>query len=396
MLSPDEALAAVLAVCERLPAVEWPPVEAAGLVLAEDIVADRDYPPFDRAMMDGYAVGAGCAGREVSVIGMLTAGRIWPWELPTDAALEIMTGAPCPSGTFAVAPYETAPRSGDRVRVPADLKPRANIAARGCECVQGRVVLRTGERLSALGAAVAAGVGRATVKVVRRPVVGVVTTGDELAAPGEPISAAQVRDSNGPMLCVMAAHAGARVAHAVRVHDHQEDLARALEAMGEVDVLVFTGGVSAGRFDGVRAALEAAGAEMLFHKVSQRPGKPLLAARRGSQLVFGLPGNPLACHLGFHRYVRAALRARMGLSPLPARARGVLARGIQVAGPRTVFQLVAADPREVVPRVVPLPGAGSADVFAPAAATAYLRIDVDRQTLAEGESVEIEWIGDAV
>lgn len=395
LLDSDEALARVLAAAGPVRPRRVSLSVALGGALAEEIRADRDYPPFDRAMMDGFAVRLSDAGRRVVVVGSRPAGSNATVALRGGEAVEIMTGAACPPGTEAIVPLEAVRRDGEHaVELPASLRAGAHVARRGAECVGGAPVLAAGTPVTPLAIAVLATFGRSEVLARPAPSVAIVTTGDELATGARALEPGRIRDSNGPMLEAMARLAGVR--DLVRLHAADEDAAldAALARAGEADVIVLAGGVSAGRRDLVPAALERMGARTVFHGVSQKPGKPMLFATTPRQLVFGLPGNPLAVHLGFHRYVAPALRRCRGLDARPRAELARLATDLSHEDARTAFVLAHAT--RVEPggfRVGVLAGAGSADLFTPAAANAYLRLAPGRTAMRAGDPVAIDWIG---
>ena len=391
MLSPSEALAAVAAVCRPLPPRRVDLHDAVGLVLAEPIRADCDCPPFPRAMMDGYAVRLSAAGARVRVIGEAAAGR-WIDDVLADGdAWEIMTGAACPPGTEAVVPKEYTTRDGDHAAMPPRMVGGQHIAPVGSECRAGEIVLPPGEPVAPMSLAVMASFGVRQVAVMPRPRLGIIITGAELAPQGVLPAPGQIRDSNGPMLAAMAQPFLAErptVAYAVDTH---ESLQRALAATADCDLVAISAGVSVGRYDLVPEALRRHGAELIFHKVRQKPGKPLLLARRGRQVLFGLPGNPLACHFCFHRYAEVALRALAGRNPMPMIHEAVLTAAVPARGGRTYFV-----PGRAVPgtggapwTVEPLAGVSSADIFHSHRANCYLEVSPRPRELPAGERVAL-------
>ena len=213
-----------------------------------------------------------------------------------------------------------------------------NIDMPGTDCRQGAVVLRPGDRLTPLAIAVLASFGIDAVQVVPRPTLAIIATGTELIPPGQSPAAWQIRDSNGPMLLAMARETGIRSPRCLRAGDRLDAIVEALRQTTDCDIVVLGGGVSAGKYDLVVPALQQYGAEIIFHKVTQKPAKPLLLARTETQQIFGLPGNPLACHLGFHRYVVAGIR-RMEGKPLVETWHGELAAPLRPPGGRTLFWL---------------------------------------------------------
>lgn len=367
-LAPDDALAQVLAAVPEPARAEVRADDALGLVLAGDVRAAADLPPFDRAMMDGWAVRLADAGTAVAALDEIAAGdgRSRPALRPGNAH-PIMTGAPVPPGAEAVVPLEDTQRDGERVLLPSGIRAQANIVRRGGECAAGAVWATAGARVTPLTIAAAIAVGQACLPVHPRPQVAVVATGSELSDAAGP---GAIRDSNGPMLIALLAEAGL-AASRHRLADDAGALTIALDAWSRHDAIILTGGVSAGTHDEVPGVLRRLGAEVLFHKVAQRPGKPLLVARRGRQLIFGLPGNPLAAHLCACRYALPALRRLAGLPHAPRSGRGELTAALPANRERTWFlpALVVGE------AVTPLPPISSADLVRPHQANAYLRLE---------------------
>jgi len=398
MIKPDEALRLVVDAVPSNPPRMVPLAEACRLQLAEPILADRDYPPFHRAMMDGYAVRADDAAKTIEVVGEVAAGHDVRTAVESGKCLEIMTGAPCPPGTEAVVPKEHVRRLDDQVVLPERITPGQHVAPRGSECRASQPVLEPGQTITPVAIAVAASFGLNSLRVIPRPSMAVITTGAELISLDEDPRPGQIRDSNGPMLVTMARD----MALEPPAHLHAEDRLEAiLEALAEVagrQIVLLTGGVSVGTYDLVPQALERYGAEVVFHKVSQKPGKPLLFGRKGPQLIFGLPGNPLACHFCFHRYVAAAIRCTEGKHPVADPVLGELARPVQPKRGRTYFVAALARRRvEAEPNwmVHPLPGTSSADVFSSAGANCYAELPPGKTPIPAGEAIRFTWIGDA-
>lgn len=392
LMDPDVALALVL---ERVPApraVELGLAEALGRTLVEPVRASDDQPPFGKAMMDGFAVSAQDGGQWVEVIDEVAAGHRSGRSVALGAAIAIMTGAPCPAGTEAVVKVENTERDGDRVLLPALIVGGQHFQAQGGFCLAGDEIIPAGTTLTSVSMAVIASMGQATVQVAAAPSVSVITTGDELGKPGEPLGAAQIYDSNGPMLLAQARLAGAGETRRLHARDTSDSLAGALDEVTNADIVVLTGGVSMGRYDLVPGAVEAAGGERVFHKVKQKPGKPIFFALRGRQLLFGLPGTPLGSHLGFHRYVAAAIRKLHGRDPARERRTGALTESLQLQGRRTLFRLARA--RRVDGRwlVDPLPWRGSSDLCGPSLSNCYLRFPPGETRLQSGDELELELI----
>ncbi|MGA2253648.1 MAG: molybdopterin molybdotransferase MoeA [Thermoguttaceae bacterium] len=396
-ITPDEALSLVIETAESLDPQTVDVAAACGLTLAEPIAADGDYPSFRRSMMDGFAVRVADAGQTLSVAGLLPAGAVWDGELPAGRCLEILTGAPCPPGVEAVVPKENVARHADQVTLPVEICRDQNIARRGSECRAGQVVMSPGDLVTPMAVGVLASFSRSTVRVIPRPSLGLITTGAELAAAEGPLRQGQIRDSNGPMLVAMAQAQGINPRQTTHVADRLEAIRAALQAADDCNIVVLTGGVSVGMFDLVPQALVDCGAETVFHGVTQKPGKPLLFARKDRQLLFGLPGNPLACHFGFHRYISAAIFKLSGQSPHRAQMQGELTRAPpQIKGGRTHFVLgwaeFATDPTPRF-RVRVLPSVSSADIFHGCQANCYVELRSEGSTPSAGNTCAFTWLG---
>jgi molybdopterin molybdotransferase len=335
MLSVAEAMQIVLDQVKPLPA-ESAPLAAAtlGLILAEDIVSDVDMPPFDKAMMDGFALRSGDlhdGQADLTIVEEIAAGQTPRLAVEAGQSSRIMTGAPMPRGADAVVMIERCEMSPDqRVRInDPRVKPELNVLAKGREMRAGEVVLRAGARLRPQEFGLLATVGHTAVQVHPAPRVAILCTGDELVEPSAKPGPGQIRNGNGPMLLAQVCRAGG-VPRPLGIARDEPAHLRALIAEGlQADFLLLSGGVSAGKFDLVPDTLAASGVELLFHKVAMKPGKPILFGikRRENagppRLIFGLPGNPVASLVCFELFVRPAIR---GLMALPAAAGWVKAR----------------------------------------------------------------------
>ncbi len=289
--------------------------EARDRVLAADVQVADDVPPFPCSAMDGYALAPGPAGRTLSLVGESRAGTPSTQSLGEGHAIRISTGAAVPDSASAVIPQENVSLdAGDgEIVTLAPVHEGDNVRHRGEDMRAGSTVLRAGTLLGAaeLGAAVSAGAAQLT--VARRPAVQVLSTGDELKAPGEPLGPGEIHNSNGPMLVALAEHLGAACAPPARLPDDRAATVAGLgEALEHADVLIISGGVSVGPHDHVKPALEDLGVEQVFWRVALQPGKPTWFGRRGSTLVFGLPGNPVSAVVTFGLFVRPALSALQG------------------------------------------------------------------------------------
>ncbi len=312
-----------------MPAEEVPIAQALGRVLAAEVVAAVALPSFDNSAMDGYAVRAGeLVGAddgspvELPVGADIPAGRTDVPPLAPGTVHRIMTGAMLPVGADAVVPVERTDGGTERVRLSAAPAPGAHVRRAGEDVAAGDVVLTAGTVLGAAQIGVAAAVGAATLSVRRRPSVLVLSTGSELVAPGEPLEPGRIYESNGPMLAAAVEEAGGRAELLRFVPDDVEQfLERLLERVGAgpVDLVLTSGGVSAGAYEVVKDAFAGRGVE--FGKVGMQPGGPQGAGRvaeLGGVAVVTLPGNPVSSHVSFEVFVRPALRAALG-HPYPER-----------------------------------------------------------------------------
>ncbi len=398
MIQPDEALQLVLQIASRREPRTVPLEEACGLELAESVAATSDQPAFARAMMDGFAVRLADAGRTVPLIGSVAAGQAPPESLPEEGCIEIMTGAACPPGTEAVVPKEHVRRAGNEVTLPSRIVRGQHIAPVGSECRKGDVLLEVGNMVTPLAVAAMASFGIRAVRTIPKPSVGIITTGEELVPYHSEPGPGQIRNTNGPMLAALCRWQGLQQPDYLHAADQVEAIVEALRELMTKDIVLLTGGVSVGTYDLVPLAVRNYGAELVFHKVAQKPGKPLLFARRGSQLVFGLPGNPLASHFCFHRYVAAAARQMCGSQAVTPSETARLAAPIDPKPGRAWFVpgIAFADSSGGCWLVRPLPGASSADVFSSCRANCYIEIPAGRSPVPEGETVRFTWIANQV
>jgi len=314
LLPVDAARAAVLRSVRPLAVEEVPVVDALGRVLAADVIALADVPPFRNSAMDGFAVAAGAAGRRLPISGESRAGAPSPVPLAAGSALRISTGAALPDGADAVVMVErTVEHPDGTVTIDAESAAGDNVRDAGEDIRAGTVAVPAGTPLgpAALGVAVTAGV--ATVRCARQPRVALLATGDELVEPGAPLPPGGIHDSNAVALAGYVEQAGGVVVSRARVADTAEATRAAVfAALQDADVLISTGGVSVGAHDHVKQALTEAGVDERFWRVALRPGKPTWFGTRGEQLVFGLPGNPVSSVVTFLLFARPALRALQG------------------------------------------------------------------------------------
>jgi len=317
VISIREARTLVLQRVRRaLPAEPVAVTAAVGRVLAADVTSDCDLPPFDRVMMDGYALRAAetAGGARLAVVTEVAAGARGERPVAEGEAHAIMTGAPLPPGADAVVPMEWTRREGDVVVLDRALRPGQHVAPRAEDLRAGQPVARAGEEVTALSLSLLIAGGARQVSVVRRPRVSLLTSGNELVPPGAPLQRGQIRESNGPALAALFALVGAQVDDLGVARDTREHLDERLARTDGADVVVLTGGSSVGKYDLSAEAVEARGARRVFDRIAVKPGKPTLFHERDGQLVFCLPGNPVAALMTGRVLVAAALAALSGRS----------------------------------------------------------------------------------
>lgn len=371
---------------------------ALGRVLAQDVVADSDLPPFNRAQMDGYAVRAEdtrAAPVRLRIAGESAAGRGWHQQLQPGDAVRIMTGAPVPDGADSVQQVELTHelRDGTVVELLESVELGKSIVPRGSEIKQGETVLNAGTTINAAMMAVLAAFGYAKVEVFRKPRVGVLATGSELVAVDQKPGQDQIRDSNNYSIGAYAELAGAVVERLPVTGDESSRLQEQIrDAAGRCDVIVTSGGVSMGVYDVTKSALKELDAEIFFERVALRPGKPTVFARLpNGTLVFGLPGNPVSVSVTFNLFARVALLAMQGATePALKPETAALARSIKGTPERESYlpaQLTTNDDGELI--AFPLKWGGSSDFVAFAVATALVIVPANVQLVDAGSLVSV-------
>jgi len=345
MIEVREALDRVLRDVRRLEGEMVALPAALGRVVAEEVRSAREVPPFRNSAMDGFAVrAADIAGASVDrptlldVVETVGAGSVARRRVGDGEAIRIMTGAPLPDGADAVVRVEDTDAGESAVAIRVGVELGANVREAGEDVRRGDVVLEMGRILRPADIGVLASIGQSVVRVVRRPRVAVIATGDELVEIGQPLAPGQIVNSNAYTLAAAIEELGAE-ATVVGIVPDQPDRMREAFARGlRADVLLSTGGVSVGNFDFVRATLAELGYEESFWKVAQKPGKPLSFGWRGETAVFGLPGNPVSALVCFYLYVVPALRSMMGIREVHlTTVRATLASEIRLAGTLTEF-----------------------------------------------------------
>jgi molybdopterin molybdotransferase len=395
LLSCADALATVAQHMRNLP---QPPVECLPLgeclarVLAQQITADRDQPPFPRSTRDGYAMRSSDAGRPVQLIGSIRAGQRWEGQpLQSAQTVEIMTGAPVPDGADAVVMLEHITLTGDTLSLQAGrtLQPGENIVPRAAEATDGDALLPPGVRITAAEIALAASVGAAQLSVFTRPTVTILATGDELVALDETPGPMQIRNSNSHALAALiATHGGSPTILSPAADTHASLHERIASARG-ASMLILTGGVSAGKYDLVEDVLLSLGAEFYFTGVVIQPGKPAVFGRlpanadHPEQWIFGLPGNPVSTQVTALLFAMPMLRAIGGEpDPAPFFVQATLAEDVKVRPGLTRFLPAHISSSLTKPTVKITGWQGSGDLNANARANCYLVVPPDVERLA--------------
>jgi len=375
MLTVDQAMNSLLTTVRPFEVTTSPLAQAIGLTLAEDVLSPIDLPPFDKALMDGYAVRSAdiASGRAtLRVVEVVTAGKVPQHVVNAGEATQIMTGAPLPQGIDTVIKIEETRRDGERVTIETSpqttgthfIRQGTSIRAGGCVLSAGLTL--TGPRIGAL-----AEIGQATVKIRRRPRVAVLATGDELTPFEQLPGPGQIRNSNELMLVTQLLNAGAEPVPLGIARDDADDLRTKIIEGLRCDILVLSGGVSAGTLDLVPSTLVSAAVRKVFHKVEMKPGKPIWfgatdATRENSTkhdnphcYVFGLPGNPVSSLVCCELFVRTAIRRMMGIEPaIPQPQSAVLEHAYSTSNDRPTYHpaRISHTPLGLVVTLVPWHG----------------------------------------
>ncbi len=319
MISVDEALKIVLDSVRPLESEAVGLRDCYGRVLTEDIYSDCDIPAFDYSAMDGYALrhsdtkwASNDSPVYLRVIGELRAGGEFSGRVGDGEAVKIMTGAPIPDGADAVIMVENTRWEGEKVAILQEVEDGENIRRVGEDVKKGMLVIKKGTKLRSAHAGMLAALGRSVVNVTRRPRVAILVSGDEVVDPDEQISRGKVRNANAYSLSGQVLSAGAIPVDMGIARDRLDDLRMRLAACLDYDVIVTSGGVSMGEYDLVRDVLFELGLQQLFWKVAMRPGKPNLFGIIDNKPVFGLPGNPVSCMVGFEVFVMPAILRMLG------------------------------------------------------------------------------------
>ena len=399
MPSYQEARAIVIEKCRalgRAPATEILELkDAFGRVLAQEIRADRDYPPFDRAARDGFAVrSADCrnAGASLRIIGEVAAGAGFTGRVGAGECVQIMTGAPVPEGADAVVMIEQtrAGASKDEVVIGRAATAGMNFVPRGSESRKGDLLLRAAARIGAAEAGIAAQVGCTKLTVYRKPRVAVLSTGNEVIEAGTQPGAHEIRNSNSFSLAAQAEFAGAEAVPLGNAPDRSEEIRASIVHGLQEDALIISGGVSAGKYDLVEPVLRELGADCFFDSVEIRPGRPAVFAICRGKPVFGLPGNPVSTMVTFELLVTPAIDILGGAEPraLPL-FKAKLKNAVEQRAALAHFLPARVEWEGGEATVSALPWQGSGDMVTVARGNCFLVVPQNKLKLSVGELVDV-------
>ena len=368
--------------------------DAIGRVLSLDIVSEIEMPPFDKTAVDGYAVKVKDTPGRLPIAQIVQAGTHPQRPLGDGEAALVMTGAPIPEGTEAVVMREHTKEEKEYVEILNEVKPGANIAYRGEDIKKGDVIIEKGTLVKVSTVSLLATLGIRRVKVKRLPDVAIMVTGDELIEPGKGvIQGGYIYNANGYALQAACKEIGIKAKYMGIVKDELDSIYSALDAI-DSEIILISGGVSMGDYDYVKAAVEKWGGEVIFHKVAIKPGKPFLFAKKGNQLVFGMPGNPVSVMVGFWKFIRPAIYRMQGareVFPLriPAYFKGTYKKKsdrphyisikLYTEGDRLIAEYIKSN--------------GSADVPAFNKGDGMIEVPQDVTLLGDGKKVEVMLIG---
>jgi len=366
--------------------------DASGYVLAQDLIADRDYPPFDRATRDGYAVRAAesTAGATLRCIGEIKAGDALTEPLQQGTCIQIMTGAPVSPEVDAVVMIEYTSREKEFIHFQQTATKGQNIVPAGSETTKDQTLLQPGTRLGYAELSLAAQIGATHLLCAKKPRVAILSTGDEIVSIDASPGPFQIRNSNSVSLAVQIRDAGGEPVILGNAGDRIESLGDKIQQGLQEDLLVLSGGVSMGKYDLVEDVLKSLGASFYFDAVAIRPGKPAVFGMCNEKPVFGLPGNPVSTMVTFELFVVPAIDLLSGAParPLPF-LKATLAEAMKEKPGMTHFLPARVQFDSGMARVKPLAWQGSGDTVTMAKANCFLVVGADIQSLAAGENVNV-------
>ena len=395
MISVQEAQQLIISSTQKLSTETVQLENAFGRILAEDILSDRDYPPFNRAAMDGYAFHLadyeqGTANKELRIAGELFAGHVFDRELKHGECLKIMTGAATPNDLDCIVQVELAIVNTDKVSFPeTNPKPWQNIARKGEDCKESDIILKKNTFLSPTEIATIAVLGKNEIQVRKLPKVTIISTGDELVAVGEPVNAFQIRDSNAFALLAFFQSWNIPVARREIVQDDTQTLSKLVSEVLNFDIIVLSGGVSMGAADYVPKILVENGVRNIFHKIKLKPGKPIWFGQTpNGGVVFGLPGNPLSAQVCFKLFIETHLRATFGLSQPEIQQFHLSTERKKKVKLDEYFPVKLSEGK-----LFPIQFNGSGDVTSTVGSTGIALHSIEKEDIEEGDLVEyLGWV----
>lgn len=395
MIKFEKAYAIALNKAKRLNTVKIPVERSIGRVLAENVKARIDIPPFDKSAMDGYALRAGDISKVPQALrckGVIKAGRSPKETIKRGESIKIMTGSPLPVGADSVVMVEYTEKDSKKncVRVLKGVGSGENVCLRGEDIRRGDLVLRRGRLMRAPEVAIAATLGHAKVKVYRMPSVAILNTGDEIVEPGGVLRHGNIYNSNGPMLTSLLSSMNVDVEYLGIAKDSKSNLRRSISRGLKKDILLVSGGVSMGDYDLVPAALKDCGVKKIFHKIRIKPGKPVFFGVKNDRLIFGVPGNPISTYLAFAILIKPVIEKMMGIKPVLNVKRGTLMQSYYHKPGRKHFVPAHVSERGGRLKVYPVRGYhGSADMASLAQANAFMVIEGNISGLRRHSRVEV-------
>ncbi|MGV7221103.1 MAG: molybdopterin molybdotransferase MoeA [Nitrospinales bacterium] len=398
MITVDEALKTILAKIPFKGLEKIPISQALGRVLMEDIIAKRSNPPMDNSAMDGYALISTdilSATPENPVHLKMTdevaAGYVAEKTLEKGQAIRIMTGAPIPKGADSVIMQEDTEKDGDHILIKDKTEVEENIRLAGEDVKEGETVIQKGVTITPAHIGMMAVAGKASIFVSQRPLVGILSTGDELVDLDETPTGPCIYNSNGYMLEAQIRSAGGIPCYMGIATDDEKDLMEKFESALKCDIVVSSGGVSVGDYDLVKASLKKMGQDMLFWKVSMKPGKPLAFGKINDKPIFGLPGNPVSSYVSFEQFARPAIKKMMGASDLKRKTvQARLTKSIKKKAGRLHFLTSIVSWEDGEPTVTPAQEQGSGILKSTVYANGLLIFPLEESEIAEGEMVTVQ------
>lgn len=401
MIQVQEALNTILAKIQFKGVEKVPLDQALGRVLAEDVISRINNPPLDNSAMDGYALIAEDIQSatpespvKLEVVEEIAAGYMAKGTLKPGQAMRIMTGAPIPSGANAVLMQEDTEKDGNSILCMDKADVEENIRQAGEDVKIGEQVIKKGTTLSPAHIGMMAVVGRSQIAVGQRPIVSILSTGDEILELDDTPEGPQIFNSNGHMLSAQIKSAGGTPLYLGIAKDTEKDLMEKFEWALKADIVVSSGGVSVGDYDLVKASLQKMGQDMLFWKVAMKPGKPLAFGRIGETPIFGLPGNPVSSFVSFEQFVRPSLKKALGCSDLTHKTvQAKLTRTIHKKPGRLHFLSSIVSWADGAYTVTPAGEQGSGILKSAANANGLLIFPLEAEEIKEGQEVAVQLLG---